>query len=62
MIYRVVIKVGYSDAYFDFDFMTEAGQFAETVLTHQTDSEDTHKEVSVRILVLKSKDMGESDA
>lgn len=43
MIYRVVIKVGYNDAAFEFESLRDAGNFARMVLTHQVGTEDTKK-------------------
>lgn len=40
MIYRVVLKISYYENWFDFDNVEDAGRFAETVLMHQTVSED----------------------
>lgn len=52
MIFRVVIKVGYYETWYEFESMGEAGAFAQTVLTHQVDSEDTARSLSVRIDVI----------
>lgn len=40
MIYRVILKISYYENWFDFDNVTEAAKFAETVLEHQKTSED----------------------
>lgn len=52
MIFRVVVKVSYYETWFEFESMEEAGTFAKTVLTHQVDSEDAAKSLSVRIDVM----------
>lgn len=52
MIYRVVVKIGYNVAWFDFNTIEEAGEFAKTVLVHQTPNEDTTKKDSIRIDVI----------
>lgn len=51
MIYRVVIKVGYNDAAFEFESLRDAGDFARMVLTHQVGTEDTEKALYVKIEV-----------
>lgn len=40
MIYRVILKIGYYENWFDFDNINEAAVFAKTVLIHQTVNED----------------------
>lgn len=40
MIYRVILKIGYYENWFDFDDITDAAKFAETVLEHQRANED----------------------
>ena len=52
MKYRVLIKVGYNNAYFDFDSMQSAGDFAVMALTHQVENEDTKKKMSIGIEVI----------
>lgn len=51
MIYRVVIKVGYNDAAFEFESLRDAGDFTRMVLTHQVETEDTEKALYVKIEV-----------
>ena len=41
--YRVILKVGYCDAWFDFDKHEEACEFASTALAHQCVNEDNEK-------------------
>ena len=53
MIYRVIIKISYTVAYFDFDNIQEAGEFAKTALIHQTKSPDTEKGTYISIKVIK---------
>lgn len=60
MIFRVVIKVGYYETWYEFESMSEAGTFAQTVLTHQADNEDTTRKLSVRIDVIAN-EKGEED-
>lgn len=52
MKYRVILKVGYNEAWFDFDTIEEAGEFAKTILVHQTESPDSRKKSVVRIDVV----------
>jgi hypothetical protein len=52
IVYRVIIAVRYADAWFDFDSIEEAGEFAKQVLTHLTPNEDTKKRTSVSIEVI----------
>ena len=41
MKYRVVFAIGYLDAWFEFDTIGEAGEFAKQILIHQVPSKDT---------------------
>ena len=53
MIYRVSLKVGYSERWFDFNDRNEAGRFAETILNHDTPYEDHPKRdlyISIRVM------------
>lgn len=52
IIYRVLLKVGYNVAWFDFNNMEDAGEFAKTALTHQSPNDDTRKEASVSIKIV----------
>lgn len=38
--YRVILKIGYYEAVYEFDTAEEAGWFASTALMHQIPSED----------------------
>lgn len=40
LTYRVILKVGYLERYFEFDSRVEALCFAENALIHSTPSED----------------------
>lgn len=40
MIYRVILKIGYYENWFDFDSVNEAAAFAKTILIYQTLNED----------------------
>lgn len=54
MKYRVILKVSYNEAWFDFDTIEEAGEFAKTVLVHQSDSDDSKRKSSIRIDVINT--------
>ena len=41
MKYRVIFQIGYLDAWFEFDTIEEAGEFAKQILIHQVPSKDT---------------------
>lgn len=43
MIYRVIWKVWYSEAWFDFATIEEAGKFAEMALTHAVPTKEGEK-------------------
>lgn len=58
MKYRVVLKVGYHEAWFDFDSMVAAGDFATAVLIHQTGIDDTPAKAYVKILVMLEDEEG----
>ena len=51
IVYRVVIKVGYNEAAFEFESLRDAGDFARMVLTHQVETKDTEKALYVKIEV-----------
>lgn len=53
MIYRVVLKVGYNDAFFDFATAEMAGEFASNALIHSVASEDTKRATYVSIKVMR---------
>ena len=54
IIYRVILKVSYHEAYFDFDSIEDAGQFARTVLVHHSVNDDTRNFDGVNILVVNT--------
>lgn len=45
MIYRVILKVGYYENWFDFDTIGDAGIFAKSVLMHNVPNEDRKTEL-----------------
>ena len=52
MKYRVIIKVGYNEAWFEFDSPAEACDFATIAISQQVKSEDTCKKDHIRIEVV----------
>lgn len=52
MIYRVILSVGYNKAWFDFSSIEEAGDFAKTILVHQSPNDDSTKRDSVRLEII----------
>ena len=52
MKYRVKLKVGYMEIFFEFESLMEAGEFMETVLTHMVDSEDAKRQSKVMMEVI----------
>lgn len=52
MKYRVILKVNYYEAWFEFDTVEEAGEFAKTILTHQVESEDNKRKSMIRLEVI----------
>lgn len=52
MIYRVILRVGYYEAYFDFVEAVEAVSFAQNALVHMVPSEDTKKKYYVTMQIV----------
>lgn len=52
MKYRVIIKVSYQEAWFEFDTAADACNFATIAISHQVKSEDTRKTDHIRIEVV----------
>ena len=52
MIFRVVLKVSYNEAYFDFGTPDEACIFAKIALEHSATSEDQNKLRKISIQVV----------
>lgn len=61
MKYRVIVKVSYHEAWFEFDDIESAGEFAKNILTHQVESEDSKRKSTVRIDVVDPTIEGEDD-
>ena len=52
MIYRIILNVSYYKAFFDFDNLEDAGNFAKTILTHQSNCDDTKEKSSIRMEII----------
>lgn len=54
MIYRVVLKVSYNEAFFDFDSLDQACNFARVAVEHSVKSEDQKKIGKISVMVINS--------
>lgn len=63
MMYRVIIEVGYCEAFFDFETADLACSFATTALLHQSENEDNKRKKSIRLEIvnIEIKEEVESD-
>lgn len=52
LIYRVVLKVGYNTAFFDFADNKAACEFAGTAMIHSVANEDTHKATYIAVEII----------
>ena len=52
MLYRVILEVGYREAWFDFKDMTEAVVFANQIIEHMIDNEESKKPHQLTIDVI----------
>lgn len=52
MKYRVIFKVSYNEAWFEFETIEEAGEFAKTILVHQIESSDSRRKSSIRVEII----------
>lgn len=59
MIYRVLYQIGYCTACFEFNNLEDAGKFAEDIIMHSVDEEDSHKESRVKIEIIKKAEVDE---
>lgn len=58
-IYQVLVKVGYHENEYDFDFINDAADFMKTVILHATEQDDT--EVTMQIVELKEEEEKEKE-
>ena len=61
MKYRVVFKVSYNEAWFDFDTIEEAGEFAKTLLVHQVESPDSKRKSTIRVEIINPEEEENED-
>ena len=61
MKYRVIFKVSYYEAWFEFDTVEEAGEFAKTILTHQVESPDSKRKSTIRVEIINPTAEEEND-
>lgn len=54
MKYRIIFKVGYNEAWFEFSDLNEAGEFAKKLLTTLVPNEDTKKRNHIRLEIINS--------
>ena len=59
--YKVIIKVGYNEAWFMFDTAEEACGFATTALKSMVDSEDQKKKNYIRMEVVDTSIQADED-
>lgn len=52
MKYRIILKVSYNEAWFDFDTIEDAGEFAKTILVHQINNEDCKRKSMIRMEII----------
>ena len=52
--YRVIIKVSYYEAWFDFESIEDAGEFAKIALMHNVPSKDSREFEGIRIEVVNT--------
>ena len=61
MIYRVMLKVGYHNARFDFEAVEDAATFARVALSHMVDCDDTNAKTSITMLIIDPTKESEED-
>lgn len=62
MLYRVILEVGYREAWFDFKDMTEAVVFANQIIEHMTDNKESEKPNKIHIEVIQILEEKESES
>ena len=62
MLYSVILKVGYHDAYFDFYESNDAVPFAKVALEASTGCEDTDRAIKIELVIINKEREGEEDA
>lgn len=59
--YRVILKIGYNEGWFEFENAVEAIQFATVALQSMVANEDTNKKTKITIQVINSDAEEEED-
>lgn len=53
MIYRVILKIGYYENWFDFKTGEDAVEFACSALKHHSPNEDQHELLTIAVHIMK---------
>lgn len=63
MLYRIVLTIGYRDAYIEFDNVEDASKFATTLLEHYVKPDDEKRiaKIAIEVLDPELKDEEEED-
>lgn len=61
MVYRVMLKVGYYERWFEFMSSVDAMYFAETILKKAVDSEDNENPTQIAVWVEKEAEKEDSE-
>jgi len=61
VIYRVILKVGYCDAFFEFESVEDAAAFARVALKHMVSNEDTKKKSKIILEIISPIDEESED-
>lgn len=59
MIYRVVLKIGYYENWFDFKTGEDAIEFACSALKHHSPNEDRQELLTIEVQIMKKKEKEE---
>lgn len=59
MIYRVILKIGYYENWFDFTTGDEAIEFASSALNHHSPNEDRSELLTIELQIMKKKEKEE---
>ena len=61
IVYRVILKVGYNEAYFEFESAGEATDFATNALKHSTSCDDTKKKFKIMMAIVDAENEEEEE-
>lgn len=59
--YRVILKIGYNEAWFEFENAVEAINFATVALQSMVANEDTNKKTKITIEIINPNEEEEED-